>query len=245
MKEKTFFKKPLFIFGSIVSIFVVFTSFLTYQFFPIDSTTVVQSGSFGDTFGILTAFFSALAFGALVITLWQQQEDLTLTRQSMKEQQFENILFKMIEIHATIVSDIDMQRTDENKTKYKITGRDCFKNFRNGLRSKYKNEKDIVKAYDIWWIEWSGSRVNLSHYFRYLYNIFKIIDKSNNAADDKRMYANIVRSQLSDYELVILFYNCISNNGGSFKKLSVKYSLFKNLPDDLLFDIKHKYLLDK
>lgn len=50
-----------------------------------------------------------------------------------------------------------------------------------------------------------------SHYFRNLYHILKFIDETKLILDtEKTMYSKYVRSQLSDIELVCLFYNSIS-----------------------------------
>lgn len=48
-------------------------------------------------------------------------------------------------------------------------------------------------------------------------------------------YASIVRATLSQYELVLLFYNCLSSNGKEkFKPLIEKYAIFNNLRVELL-----------
>lgn len=54
----------------------------------------------------------------------------------------------------------------------------------------------------------------------------------------------MVRAQLSDYELLWVFYNCLSPNGvRKFKPYVEKYSLLKNLPIDKLHfeDVVHLY----
>ena len=54
---------------------------------------------------------------------------------------------------------------------------------------------------------------------------------------------NIVRSQLSDYELVMLFYNCISINGkDKFKPLIEEFAVFNNIRPELLVCADHKKL---
>ena len=55
-------------------------------------------------------------------------------------------------------------------------------------------------------------------------------------------YTSITRSQLSDYELLLLFYNGLSEMGEKFKPLIEEYALLKNLPrmdiyDSSLFDL--------
>lgn len=81
--------------------------------------------------------------------------------------------------------------------------------------------------------------IDLGHYYRNLYRIFKIIDEANfskNKVYDEKLkyeYSSIVRSQLSDYEIYFLFYNGLSEYGFSkFKKLIEKFSLLKIIPID-------------
>jgi len=82
-----------------------------------------------------------------------------------------------------------------------------------------------------------------SHYFRYLYTIFKFIKESE--INDKKFYSNIVRSQLSDAELVILFYNCVSPYGrDKFLPIAIEFKLFDNLPKSRLLSEDHVRLAD-
>lgn len=70
------------------------------------------------------------------------------------------------------------------------------------------------------------------HYFRHLYRIFKYIDKSPLINDDRYEYAAIARAQLSEYELLMLFYNGLNvNDEGQykFKDFIEIYSLLNNL----------------
>lgn len=58
----------------------------------------------------------------------------------------------------------------------------------------------------------------------------------------KYRYISIIRAQISDYELLWLFYNCLSKNGvEKFKPYIEQYSFFKNIPKNL---IAHKTHLD-
>jgi hypothetical protein len=50
---------------------------------------------------------------------------------------------------------------------------------------------------------------------------------------ERYKYTCIVRAQLSDYELLLLFYNCLSDNGvEKFKPLVEEYAILKNLPQE-------------
>lgn len=88
----------------------------------------------------------------------------------------------------------------------------------------------------------------LDHYFRYLYRIVKFVEESDflekdkNYRDERYKYIGILRGSLSPYELVFLFYNGLSY--GKFKKLIEKYSLLKNIRDDLLANSRVDYELN-
>ena len=79
---------------------------------------------------------------------------------------------------------------------------------------------------------------DVGHYFRSVYNIVKFVHYS--PVDDKHFYTNIVRAQLSNNELIVLFYNCITPLGrDKFKPLVEEYALLKHLPGNLLIDETH------
>lgn len=83
----------------------------------------------------------------------------------------------------------------------------------------------------------------LGHYYRHLYNMVNYVDKSDFSLQYKKKekYIKIIRSQLSDYEQVLLYYDSLSLLGmdwneplGEKKKeemnLICKYRLLKNCP---------------
>ena len=129
-----------------------------------------------------------------------------------------------------------------NETDVKL--KDSNQSYNGGIKSIIKN-KGIVEFENICDIS------NLDHYYRHLYRLFKYVDSSplitKTKDDDKDEYeerydyACIIRSQLSDYELVMLFYNCLTSNGrAKFKPLIEKYSIFNNLREELLAKREHK-----
>lgn len=85
--------------------------------------------------------------------------------------------------------------------------------------------------------------VILGHYFRHLFNMVNFIDKSDftDKYDKKEFYVKLIRSQLSDYEQILLYYNSLSTLGYDWnlplgekkiKDMSLigKYRLLKNCP---------------
>ncbi|MGE0254238.1 MAG: putative phage abortive infection protein [Alphaproteobacteria bacterium] len=102
------------------------------------------------------------------------------------------------------------------------------------------SQERIRSAYQEFWI---NNEHELGHYFRYLYSIFRFIHES--AVENKKSYTNIVRAQISDNELQLLFYNCLYVHGiKRFKPLVEEYSLLNNLPVEHLLGADHKKFYD-
>jgi hypothetical protein len=79
----------------------------------------------------------------------------------------------------------------------------------------------------------------LNHYFRYMYNIIKFVQVSPYKDGP---YIKLLRAQISDMEMLVMFYSCLSEEGGPFKDFIEQTAFFNNLPFDLLLDPKHRTL---
>ena len=98
------------------------------------------------------------------------------------------------------------------------------------------HESIVESAYESFFNKYQA---DLGHYFRTLYTIIKFVKEQN--PEHKKYYTNLVRSQLSSFEHLLLFYNCLSSYGvDKFKPLIIEYSLLDNMPFEKLLDIKHK-----
>ncbi|WP_206669895.1 putative phage abortive infection protein [Paenibacillus luteus] len=70
----------------------------------------------------------------------------------------------------------------------------------------------------------------MAHYFRNLYHIVKIVDESEEIDEgDKYSYIQILRAQLSSYEIVLLAYNGLTEKGEKFKYYINTYFLLHNM----------------
>lgn len=86
------------------------------------------------------------------------------------------------------------------------TGTGFIDNFR--MEDINYHKAKIIQAYTI---TASQHIDDFSHYFRNLYHIFKFVDSARELSEEeKKVYTNFIRSQLSDIELVCLFYNSIA-----------------------------------
>jgi hypothetical protein len=217
-------------------------------------------GQFGDFLGgAVNPFLGFLSLIVLLATLVIQSRELhnstielaksteALQHQNdaLIQQNFENTFFQM----ARRISDI------VNGTRYHVSiGREAFRlMYQDQLRDTYhkpyegfpteERARAVNDTYEKFYEVWRGE---LGHYFRSLYHTFKFIDQSHLSEKGKSVYANIVRAQLSTYELTLLFYNCLWGEGKEgFKPLVEKYGILKHINEgDLLnpYDKENKLL---
>lgn len=219
--------------------------------------TPQEPGTFGDMFGAINALFSGLAFAGLIITLLYQKEELQLQREELQQtrkemskqreefeaqnktlqcQRFENTFFNMLSLQQELVSNICYYY---NNNEHR--GRDVFEKLYKNAPISYdgSSRPGIVsllreKGYEAYTKISIVTRLN--HYFRHLYCIYNYVDSSVLISDEERYeYVDIVNSQLSDYELLMLFYHCITNSEqNQFKIFIEKYAVFRNLKTKLL-----------
>ena len=215
----------------------------------------------GDT---LAGIAGALAFLWIIVTvllqaqeLAAQREELKLTRKEYEKMSFENTFFSILKTHGEIVNSIELVKVIPNSNDFDTgkeipgtgmtlttTGRDCFKVFYNRFTKIYRRaigteSRKLDYSYSTFWKEHQSE---LGHYFRFLYRGFKLLSENENAQE---YHVKLLRSQLSDQELLLLLYNCISENGEKFKLLAENFALFDNMPAYMLLDESHHKLVSK
>lgn len=216
-------------------------------------------------FGAVNSVFSGLAFAGIIITIYLQRKELGYQRDELREtrkefqqqnetlklQRFENTFFSLLELHHKIVDSLDIiDKGDEFSyvADNEYRRRDIFKYLYDNYFIHFKGVLDKKELNESYKVIYQKNNTELGHYFRNLYRIIKLIDsqdfklqKNESLEKMKYKYTCIVRAQLSDYELLTLFYNCISEYGEEkFKPFIEKYVLFKNIPKG---DVKEQ--LDK
>jgi Putative phage abortive infection protein len=250
-----------------IGLFVAVAVFISFGIW--DSSKYKELGTWGDFVGgVLNPILTFLTVIGLLITIHLQQRELKLTRHELekssnaleaqnltsKQQRFENTLFSMIAVLNQIIDGMDF----ENVRRDTLKGRDCFTEFSRLLERAYfwrswlsgndrftnKHGKEYaiyhfhdfqrsIDAYDYFWKRYQS---DLGHYFRVLYNIFRYIDQSEFR---NGIYSKILRAQISNQELIIIFYNCLTPRGEEFAKLAETFQLYDNMDTTRLFRPEH------
>jgi len=160
-----------------------------------------------------------------------QRNELAETRKisieqskTLKQQRLESTYFALLGIYDKIRSSLDEQGDDGN----------YFKKFREDLVSTFAADDDPVLCHDnaqdnylLWFYK---KKEDLSHYYKTVYRIIRIIDDSEIGQPEKMQYIKILRSQMSENEMLALYYNSHSVYGENFYVDILKYNLLKHLP---------------
>jgi hypothetical protein len=211
--------------------------------------------------------FSQLELMETRLELHGQQQQMKIQNDTLAQQRFENTFFQLVRLQNEIVQNITIRNStgdivlatggdsfekmylEEFKprvTKYirktYITKEDIFEKQGQEIDTKIeeiKNKLSASETISIYEDFFPPHQSRLGHYFRNLYNILRFVEETKDINDKKR-YTRIIRAQLSAYELSLLFYNCLSENGRrDFKPLVQTYSMLSNLNWSLLINEEH------
>lgn len=184
---------------------------------------------------------------AQTAALQLQKEEIAQTNKELKEQnktimlqRFENTFFSMLELQQTIVNDLRYELVNvENKGRNVLSV--IYKQIKNKAYVDNRlTPEDSIEKYLQCYYTYVFNGI-LDHYFRHLYRIIKLVDESQCLTNvEKYNYLCLLRAQLSKDELLMLFYNGLSDYGNEkFKPLIEKYALFKNIRSEFLLRQNH------
>lgn len=263
----------IWIIGSVVALLIIGLWITTYFLLVNNEEKGPIGDMFGSVNALFSGL--ALA-GIILTILLQRKElqlqriELRDTRRefetqnaTLKIQRFENTFFNLLNLHNQIVDAIDYTNKKNISKRLGISeyvdeiiqSRDVFQ-FR--YNSMVRELQESPSAYEeIYLRKYIEAQTDFGHYFRNLYRMIKLVDETDFFYDSTKVspdeifeikyrYTSIIRSQLSDYELLWLYYNCLSKNGREkFKPLIERYTLFKNIPKELIAHESHIEMYDK
>jgi len=195
-------------------------------------------GQLGDFVGgILNPVFGFLSFMALIVTLLIQSKELAASTkaiqrqgENLKVQSFEAGLFSMINIHHENVKGILLAPKGGNK----FEGRATFNEFVRRLKEAYSLTRKLIASSDEIEIHIAAYksffRTNeefIGYYLRFIGQLLVYVDARH--LEEKEHYWSIIKSQLSDDEVLLIFYHlAFWNSKVSFSKIKSS-GFFSNL----------------
>lgn len=183
------------------------------------------------------------------------------TAMALETQAVESTFFNLLDLHNSIVDSLDLDlarlkriNDKSRKARFERFEKECkdinLSNRRAEIASQKMNTPEVVKGracFEAIILEMAHesnpdrvheyyrklNRTNnhlFGHYFRNLYQILCVIERGKNREKNKA-YARILRSQLSFFELAVLFVNCLNEvcDKGEFRDLLVKYEMLEHI----------------
>jgi len=196
--------------------------------------TIEQLGQTGDLFGGISALFAALAFMGVAIGAYYQNKTWRIAERQHVQQSFEPLFFQLLTLHRQIDSELILRRPHDSGESEQIDlgvaaemVRDDVSYFWSELVKDPSGNKEFAHAaYDKLY---SRNESTLGPYFRSLYHLFALVDRSRLPEADKHQYAHIARALLSADVLFLLLINCLTERGLGLKRLVERYGLLKHI----------------
>ncbi len=169
-----------------------------------------------------------------IIEFKEQREELISTRRiyeqqtkTMKNQQFDSNFYSLLDVYISIKNNLN--KLDYNSLDYFQTLYDELESsvVKENSDTFFSSNRKAIEQYTNIYLK---NRGNLSSYFKTIYRLIKFIDECDHLKEDEKIfYSKIVRSQISDSELLMLYYNYHSIYGVKAQPLILKYRILKHI----------------
>lgn len=237
----------------------------------LDPNFIQYWGQAGDFFGgVLNPLLSFMALMAVLYTVKLQRQEIKEAREETKisnriqdkqtaifeRQNFEAVLFRLFEVHVRIAERAMVSSSGQGNLFASLTSQAISELSLldaslalDDLASTSKGRYYLFRQKEVEKLSTAARYVlevdnpeGLSHYFRNIYQILKVIDGYEVAVNDLggskdlrdnyfvcRQYSNMFRALLTGDELKLIALNCLTKSGEGLKKYVEKYSLLKHL----------------
>ncbi|MEE0917704.1 MAG: putative phage abortive infection protein [Bacteroidales bacterium] len=188
----------------------------------------------GGVIGTILTFLSVII---LTITFIQQKKVTEANIKQQDIQRFNDMFYELLRLYREQVESLSLENKE---VVYK--GKEFFDKGKEEVYNEYLKNDSVINAYMEFFAK---NRSGLATYFRTLYRILEIIDKSPLLEDkddkekegkERKEYAKIIRAQLTESELFFIRYNARMPQGENFIQYLNKYRMLKHLPFCDLFE---------
>lgn len=194
----------------------------------IDNETIGQYGDFIG--GVLGTILSVVL---LYLTLNLQRKDSSMNAKIYEKQELNNEFYHLLSLYQEILKGFILHG-DEIDLQGKELIAACYQDMYDGFDENDKAQRKMASKSFMQF--YAQNRHFTPVYFRTLYRICETVTERNENIDFKNVdYIKILRSQLTDAELLLLRYNAQTIVGKKFRRFINQMNLLKHLPPlDLL-----------
>lgn len=176
-----------------------------------------------------------------------QREELESTRKiyeqqtkTMKNQQFDSNFYSLLNVFVNIKKNLNQSSDGEEYFQKKFQQLSEKLTYNQG-DTLVKFREKIIDEYENIYL---GDRANLSLYFKTVYRLLVTIEECDHLTESEKLfYSKVLRSQITNDELLILYYNYHSVYGKRVQRLILKYNFLKHLETLSKIEFEKKFTL--
>ena len=161
------------------------------------------------------------------------REQTNLYKQQNKELKEQTTIAKLQQFDSSFFSYLNMFINFKNTLDLKSDCKNYFEKIHFEILKIESKDKTLIESFALIQTKYMEvfhlHKNELSHYFKTLYRIIILIDSSSIEEERKQQYSKLLRSQLSDSELLVLYYNYHSHLGVKVRSYIIKYRLLKHI----------------
>ncbi|MBY7786906.1 hypothetical protein KW410_12040 [Vibrio fluvialis] len=206
---------------------------------PITSYSMSSAAILGDSFGIVNALFSGLAFAGLIITILIQREELNESREIFRAQKFDDAFYRILDFYRTNLNEIAITAEQEKLTGIAVLSHQLrkFQAINKLPKGDSFNDDESERVFE----KINYTLVHQSRYLGTLESLLLLVTKDINNFDERRFYIKLIASQLTVHEVKYIFYRCLfMNTDSDLVKLMYESKLLQFRIDDS--DIPRQYI---
>lgn len=217
--------------GVILFVFLVVIYFINFYSKNQSDNLYGLSHLGGILAGSVGTLWSLAGVILIYFTFLKQEKRLDNLEKKRKYSQFETKFFNLLTAHNDIKKNlVDIYKENDKSKVGDINGIAILNKLQLTTLNKIKSLNQIDRIRHEIKDLWQSQSVGVNHYFRQLQNTVLFVKKSDISNEDKTHFMEIVKNQLSDVELVALFYyRCISDYE-DFNKIYKEYGFGENTP---------------
>lgn len=193
-----------------------YAGLVLYLTWPISEFSIAKSGTFGDSFGVVTSLFSGLAFAGIILTILLQRQELTESREIFRIQRFEGSFYRLLELYRKNLEEIKITDAKSGNIYYAIDALNFICKTLNETMQKYssfledENRRVIYEAQ--LFVEVQKLIRRQARYLGTLQSLLELIERDLPTKSEREPYWSIVANQLTSHEARYLFFCCLVSN---------------------------------
>ena len=205
----------LVLFSVVLGITALYGGLILWINWPVRDFTLVRSGVFGESFGVINTLFSGMAFAGLLLTIYLQRNELAESKETFRKERFEDSFYRLLDYYRRNLDDI---KIIDHKTGTAHDGvgalifliRKLHASMQRYSHFLETGDPEDQKVYSLkLFLEIQRIFGRQTRYLGTLECLLEQIEHELPTVEARQPYWRILMSQLTIFEVNYIFYTCL------------------------------------